>query len=109
MIPENPSELSDEDDVKEEDTAHVQHAVTYMCIRCTRDVKYQRTLEHINELHMTGELELENTHFRIKLEPENPVDPRALSIQSYADCRWQIVGYIVNLLPLSKIRGFYHM
>ena len=61
-IPETPPELSDEDDVEIGDTAnvHVQHAVTLKCIRCTQDVKYERSLECINELHMLRQFKVEN-------------------------------------------------
>ena len=59
-------------------------------------MKYQRTLEHINELHKTGELKLETKVCHINPDPENPVDARAISNQHYVNCRWQIICNIMN-------------
>ena len=78
----------DEDDVEVEDTADVQNAVTLKSVGCTQDKKYQRSLERINELLMTRELKLKNTDCRVKPEPENPVEARAISIECHVDWEW---------------------
>ena len=100
IIPETPPELSDEDDadklIDTTNDVNVVHTVTFKCIGCTRDVKYQKTLENINELRRANGMELDNVECRIMPEPQNPFDARAIAFQCYINSKWQTIGYVVK-------------
>ena len=71
----------------------VFHTITFKCIGCTRDTKYQKTLEAINELRHTG-TNLEDISCRIMSEPENPQE--AITFQCFISNDWQTIGYVVR-------------
>jgi len=59
VIPETPPDLNDSDvepenDPEDDATSEIVHTVTFKCIECTREPKYQKGLERITELRGTG-------------------------------------------------------
>ena len=100
VIPETPPTVSDkesdhEDELEEEAVTEVVHTVTFKCIGCTRDAKYQKVLEHIIELRTAG-TNIDNIDCRIMPEPDNPADAKAIAFQCRVDSQWQTIGYIVK-------------
>ena len=96
VVPETDPE---EESEAEEDGAScdppVFHTITFKCIGCTRDTKYQQTLEAINELRHAG-TNLEDISCRIMPEPENPQDAKAITFQCFLSNDWQTIGYVVR-------------
>ena len=68
------------------------HSVTFKCIGCTKELKYQETLARIAQLRNRGE----EVECRLEPEPDNPYDSQAIAFKCKVDDRWHTIGYVVK-------------
>lgn len=105
VIPETPPPPdSDEDDSDEDDEPsrcgamaldvclQVTHTVTFKCIGTTKENKYQEYLARISQLCDRGT----QVPCRVKVEPDNPFDSKAIAFECQIDGVWHIIGYVVR-------------
>ena len=105
IIPETPPDSASTSDGEEEDTTSdlgaslligfspvVTHTVTFKCIGCTKDMKYQETLARVSQIRNR------NVDVICKLypEPNNPADARAIAFRVCLDKSWCTIGYVVK-------------
>ena len=102
VIPETPSvsddEDSDDDVIKAAaglqigiDTV-ITHRVVFKCIGTTKELCYQERLAKASQLMNKGEAVL----VKIKPEPDNAVDSKAIIFQCKLDGAWVTIGYVVQ-------------
>ena len=100
--PENSDEeISDEEFYDEEASAstvaidvqsQVTHTITFKCMGSAKEDRYQESLKQISELR-NNEVEV---LCRIKPEPNNPYDSKAIAFECKIDGSWKVIGYIVR-------------
>ena len=87
-----PNDDNDDDVVGSITPDEMEHTVTFKCIGCTREQKYQDTLAMVAHLRRTGNA----VEVRVEPEPTNPVDARAIAFQCKVDATWKTIGYVVS-------------
>ncbi len=89
VIPETPPEPeSDNDsDITENNDStspdETEHRVTFKCIGCTKEQPYQQALMH------AAQLQCEGTKVKVKVEPTNPFDAKAIQVKCIVDGEWK--------------------
>ena len=96
VIPETPlTQTSDSDiDTMEEASAslnHTTHTVTFKCIGCHKEVRYQQALVRASQLRNNGEHVL----CKFECEPNNPFDSQAIAFFCKLN-KWEKIGYAVK-------------
>lgn len=69
----------------------VTHKVIFKCIGCTREPQYQNVLAEVAGMIMQGA----TVPVRVKKEPSNPFDSRAIAFECQLNCKWERIGYVV--------------
>lgn len=100
VIPETPPESSSDEEGDEQDislilpfqTSFLTHTVTFKCIGCTKELRYQEALCRASQLLMSKN----EVKCRLMHEPDNPVDSEAIAFECELDGSWKIIGYAVQ-------------
>jgi hypothetical protein len=85
---ESDDELSDEEE-------QITHAVPFKCIGAAHEKNYQH---HLEKAYLTHHEQDKPVNVRIRAEPLNPRDPRAIAIDLDYGTGWTNVGYIASEL-----------
>lgn len=86
------TETADSDVGVPENLPAVTHTVTFKCVGSVHDFKKQLVLSKISRLLM----EKKAVEVRIRPEPNNQFDAKAICFECLIDQKWEIIGYIVR-------------
>lgn len=70
----------------------VTHTVTFKCMGTTKENKYQENLARVSQLRNQGI----NVTCRVRPEPNNPFDSKAIAFDCQMDGTWHVIGYVVR-------------
>ena len=72
----------------------IEHTITFKCIGTTKSGEYQNILSKAKK-----ELSLNQpVPVRLMLEPNNPMDNKAIAFECYMQGKWMRVGYVIREL-----------
>lgn len=87
------SELGDEyGNNSEDEEEDIKHCVVFKCIGSTRDPKYQEILKSVAQKRNSGE----TVDVKLKCEPNNPFDAKAIAFFCNINEKWYRIGYVVR-------------
>ena len=89
--PDLQSDISDSENDNSSSCIGISDTVTFKCIGTVHDHHAQETLSKVVQLQKTGVVSV-----RLKPEPENTHDSKAIAIQCLVDEEWHRIGYIVR-------------
>ena len=87
VLSDDPNEQSEQDG----DQSIEESCVAFKCIGVTRDSLYQTVLQQVKYRMKDGE----TVQVKLKPEPDNPYDTRAIAFQCLHQDTWQTIGYVV--------------
>lgn len=70
----------------------VTHTITFKCIGVTKSSRYQEVLAKAAEKFNKGE----TVEVKLRTEPTNPKESRAIAFDCRVDCDWKTIGYVVK-------------
>ena len=71
---------------------HLTHSLVFKCIGSTKVPHYQDAL--LKAAHLIDEGK--TVPIRVRPEPDNPVDSKAIAFECNLESEWKIIGYIVR-------------
>ena len=80
---------SDED---EDEIPVIKHSVTFECIGCTKELRYQEMLALAKQKINKGE----DVLVKLQKEMDNAFDANAIAFMCNADGNWKRIGYVVS-------------
>lgn len=83
-----PNALSCED-TPELETSKIKHSVVFKCVGVKKE-------KYIEKVLISASRNREDVPVRIRPEPDNPVDVRAIAFECNVSDKWQRIGYIVQ-------------
>ena len=90
--PSSEPTVSSSEDTPELETNKIKHSVVFKCVGVKKEKYIEKVLISTSRKLDNGE----HVPVRIRPEPDNPVDARAIAFECNVSNKWQRIGYVVQ-------------